>query len=164
MTERQVSYTPSETNEVNPENKNLYLEKYFGISPSDLDLIKQISSTLVRCGKYTFMNYCHTYMTRFLKRMIREIITDVEKKHMSPLVHSLTASNKPRIEIIAYVYFHIIKYLEMECLLCNEVFGENTTQFCKVMTDSLSLVGLPLFAHSSTMDSWRRRSRRSRRC
>ena len=68
---------------MNPENKNMYLEKYFGISSSDLDLIKQISNTLIHCGKYAFMNLCHTYMTRFLKHMIREIISDVEKKHMS---------------------------------------------------------------------------------
>ena len=68
---------------MNPENKNMYLEKYFGISSSDLDLIKQISNTLIHCGKYAFMNLCHTYMTRFLKPMIREIISGVEEKHMS---------------------------------------------------------------------------------
>ena len=46
-------------------------EEFFGISPANLIILKDISSTLMKCGKYGFMNDCRTFMTMFLKRTIR---------------------------------------------------------------------------------------------
>ena len=47
-------------------------------------------------------------------------------------------SNKPSIEIMANVYFAMIKYLEIELLLTNELFGNDNTQFSKIMCEALS--------------------------
>lgn len=62
------------------EKKEELLEKYFGINNQNLTLIKDISSTLRKCGKYGFMNDCRSYMTMFLKRIIRGIIDDCNEK------------------------------------------------------------------------------------
>ncbi len=75
-----MSYTPSETNEVDEEKKEELLEQYFGINPINLVLLKDISSTLRKCGKYNYMNDCRTFMTMFLKRMIRGMIEESKKK------------------------------------------------------------------------------------
>lgn len=52
----------------------------------------------------------------------------------------LTISNKPRIEILANMYFEMIKYLEIELLLTDELFNNNKDQFTKIIADSLTLV------------------------
>ena len=75
-----MSYTPSESNEVDEEKKEELLEQYFGINPINLVLLKDISSTLRKCGKYNYMNDCRTFMTMFLKRMIRGMIEESKKK------------------------------------------------------------------------------------
>ena len=75
-----MSYTPSETNEVDEEKKEELLEQYFGINPINLVLLKDISSTLRKCGKYNYMNDCRTFMTMFLKRMIRGMMEESKKK------------------------------------------------------------------------------------
>lgn len=43
---------------------------------------------------------------------------------------------------MANVYFAMIKYLEIELLLTNELFGNDNTQFSKIMCEALSGVGL----------------------
>lgn len=53
---------------------------------------------------------------------------------------SLTISNKPKIEILANMYFEMIKYLEIELLLTDELFNNNKDQFTKIIADSLTLV------------------------
>lgn len=53
---------------------------------------------------------------------------------------SLTISNKPKIEILANMYFEMIKYLEIELLLTDELFSNNKDQFTKIIADSLTLV------------------------
>lgn len=75
-----MNYTPSESNEVDEEKKEELLEQYFGINPINLVLLKDISSTLRKCGKYNYMNDCRTFMTMFLKRMIRGMIEESKKK------------------------------------------------------------------------------------
>ena len=75
----QINYIPFDSNEVDVDQKEELLEKYFGINPQNLLLIKDISTTLRKCGKYTYMNDCRTFMTLFMKRMVRGI-TDESKK------------------------------------------------------------------------------------
>lgn len=41
---------------------------------------------------------------------------------------------------MAHVYFTMIKYLEIELILTNELFGNDKSQFSKIITDSISLV------------------------
>ena len=57
--------------------------------------------------------------------------------------------NKPAIEIMANVYFSMIKYLEIELILTNELFGNDNSQFAKIITDSLSLVILYFYSNYS---------------
>lgn len=57
--------------------------------------------------------------------------------------------NKPAIEIMANVYFYMIKYLEIELILTNELFGNDNSQFAKIITDSLSLVILYFYSYYS---------------
>ena len=56
--------------------------------------------------------------------------------------------NKPNIEIMAKVYSVMIKYIEIELILTNELFGNDNTQFPKIIGEALSLVGVSLFTHS----------------
>ena len=49
--------------------------------------------------------------------------------------------NKPNIEIMANVYSVMIKYVEIELILTNELFGNDNTQFPKIIGEALSLVG-----------------------
>lgn len=77
-----MNYIPSESNEVDEEKKEELLEKYFGINPSNLVLLKDISTTLRKCGKYSYMNDCRTFMTMFMKRMIRGMIEESKKKYV----------------------------------------------------------------------------------
>ncbi|KAK8794345.1 hypothetical protein WA171_003469 [Blastocystis sp. BT1] len=124
-----IAYVPCVTNEVDPEVKEDLFEEFFGISPANLIILKDISSTLMKCGKYGFMNDCRTFMTMFLKRTIRGVIEDVKK-------HNL---NKPNMEIMAHVYYHVLMYMEIEFLLTIELFGAENLQFAKIMAESLSL-------------------------
>ena len=64
------------------EDKENLFKDYFGISPSNLQLRKDISTTLRNCGKYGYMNDCRTFMTMFLKRILRGIIDYTEKNKL----------------------------------------------------------------------------------
>lgn len=79
----QIAYVPCVTNVVDPEVKEDLFEEFFGISPANLVILKDISSTLMKCGKYGFMNDCRTFMTMFLKRIIRGVIEDAKKQNLS---------------------------------------------------------------------------------
>lgn len=48
--------------------------------------------------------------------------------------------NKPNMEIMAHVYYHVLMYMEIEFLLTTELFGAENLQFSKIMSESLSLV------------------------
>ncbi len=61
----------------------------------------------------------------------------------------MNCRNKPAIEIMANVYFSMIKYLEIELILTNELFGNDNSQFAKIITDSLSLVILYFYSYYS---------------
>ena len=78
----QVNYVPAPTNIVDPEVKEELYEKYFMISPKNLALLKSISSTLMKCGRYTFMNECRQYMAMFLKRTMRGIKEAVKSENL----------------------------------------------------------------------------------
>lgn len=78
----QISYIPSQSNEIDVDMKDELLEKYFGITPQNLILLKDISATLRNCGKYTYMNDCRSYMTMFLKRIFRNMMESLEKKYL----------------------------------------------------------------------------------
>ena len=60
----------------------------------------------------------------------------------------MNCRNKPAIEIMANVYYSMIKYLEIELILTNELFGSDNSQFSKIITDSLSLVILNLSSYN----------------
>lgn len=49
---------------------------------------------------------------------------------------------------MANVYYSMIKYLEIELILTNELFGSDNSQFSKIITDSLSLVILNLSSYN----------------
>ena len=49
---------------------------------------------------------------------------------------------------MAKVYYSMIKYLEIELILTNELFGSDNSQFSKIITDSLSLVFLNLSSYN----------------
>ena len=77
-----VNYIPAPTNIVDPEMKEELYEKYFMISPKNLTLLKAISTTLKKCGRYTFMNECRQYMAMFLKRTMRGIKEVVKSENL----------------------------------------------------------------------------------
>ena len=77
-----VNYIPAPTNIVDPEMKEELYEKYFMISPKNLVLLKAISSTLTKCGRYTYMNECRQYMVMFLKRIMRGIKEVVKNENL----------------------------------------------------------------------------------
>ena len=52
----------------------------------------------------------------------------------------LIRRNKPNMEIMAHVYYHVLMYMEIEFLLTTELFGADNLQFAKIMAESLSLV------------------------
>lgn len=75
-----MEYIPSESSEINSADKEALFNTYFGISPENLKLLKDISFTLRSCGKYGYMNDLRTFMAMFLKRIIRGITESQEKK------------------------------------------------------------------------------------
>ena len=77
-----MEYIPSESSEVNSADKEALSNTYFGISPENLKLLKDISSTLRSCGKYGYMNDLRTFMAMFMKRIIRGIIAATQEKKL----------------------------------------------------------------------------------
>ena len=62
-----MEYIPSESSEVNSADKEALFNTYFGISPENLKLLKDISSTLRSCGKSGYMNDLRTFMAMFMR-------------------------------------------------------------------------------------------------
>lgn len=77
-----VDYVSVSSNSVDPELKEELYEKHFMISPKNLTILKAISTTLTKCGKYAFMNECRQYMSMFLKRTMRGIKEVVKSENL----------------------------------------------------------------------------------